>query len=94
MGALVVLVLLLTWVWWTTRSVLAADRSARATPTPLEAMVMASMPARPPLRWAGPAVLPSSGAQRGLPALTEDDLIAFGLALESAEDALAELAGA
>jgi hypothetical protein len=91
MIGLVFLVLLMAWAWWAARRLVPAEPPSPATPSLLDAAVPALLRTiRPPLGVGRPAVAPSRSAQH-LPPLTEDHLIAFGLALESADDVLAEL---
>jgi hypothetical protein len=83
-------VLLLVWLLWLTwpRPV----SSSAAGQDAAHVLVGAGGPARD-LRWiwGDPAAAPRRVRFPGRPALTEDDLIAFGLALERSDDGVAEL---
>jgi hypothetical protein len=92
MVALMVMLVLLGWaIWctWPTARTTSPDRSlAGLVPRPVLAEVLVLSPSSP-----GIARVRSSSCFAGRPALDEDDLIAFGLALEAADDVVGELVG-
>jgi hypothetical protein len=98
MLALMVMLILLVWATWSTwpspetQRLPSRDRDAAdlsgvvARPSIAEVLVLGSPAARV-------ARVRSSARCDGRPVLTEDDLIAFGLALEASDDILSELVG-
>jgi hypothetical protein len=100
----VILVVLVLWAWWVTRprpglAPMPTQRTGPAAPEASGLRVLPPVPAIPtvpprPPAWRLPGGLrPSARDGADSWPLTEDDLIAFGLELEAADDVVAELVG-
>lgn len=94
MAGLVLFLLVLAWAWWVTRPAKQLDRrrpSPPAAPVRPDAAVRTPGPTLPPARRPMLRLRPSVRPGAGEGPLTEDELLAFGLALEASDDVLAEL---